>query len=79
MIELNNLDEVTNERDEVKAINPIYKIEKIPAKVEERILLFVIIKPWRTEGSFEIGKYYFYEECYKRFQRNQGFEKGLDQ
>jgi ABC-2 type transport system ATP-binding protein len=41
LIELNqNKEEVKNDIEEVQYKNEIYKIEKIPAKVEERILLF---------------------------------------
>ena len=41
LIEINNsIEEVCNDREEPIDRNFIYKIEKIPAKVEERILLF---------------------------------------
>lgn len=41
LIELNNSrEEVNNDVEEVEDKKPIYKIEKIPAKVDERILLF---------------------------------------
>jgi len=36
----NNAEEVCNDKEETLERNPIYKIEKIPAKVDERILLF---------------------------------------
>ncbi|HDK7167980.1 TPA: LytTR family transcriptional regulator DNA-binding domain-containing protein [Clostridium botulinum] len=41
LIELDNgLEEAKNEREEVLDKKPVYKIEKIPAKLDERILLF---------------------------------------
>lgn len=36
----NNVEEADNHKEEIEYTNKIYKIEKIPAKVEERILLF---------------------------------------
>ncbi len=41
LVELDNsLEESKNEREEVLDKKPVYKIEKIPAKLDERILLF---------------------------------------
>ncbi|GAA0738644.1 LytTR family transcriptional regulator DNA-binding domain-containing protein [Clostridium oceanicum] len=41
LIELNNnIEESNNNIEEPKDTKPVYKVEKIPAKVEERILLF---------------------------------------
>lgn len=36
----NNIEEIDNHKEEIGYTNKTYKIEKIPAKVEERILLF---------------------------------------
>lgn len=36
----NNMEEIYNHKEEIEYTNKTYKIEKIPAKVEERILLF---------------------------------------
>ncbi|MCR1146817.1 LytTR family transcriptional regulator [Clostridium botulinum] len=45
LVELyNSLEESKNEREEALDKKPVYKIEKIPAKLDERILLFDPIK-----------------------------------
>lgn len=41
LVELNNsVEEVIDDLEEIQDKRPIYKVEKVPAKVEERILLF---------------------------------------
>ncbi len=41
LVELdNNIEESKDDREDIEDKKPVYKIEKIPAKVEERILLF---------------------------------------